>query len=389
MTQASDRVMSRIMALLERAEHPTTPKAEADACREKAEALMAQHMIDRLDLAPEEKSKIVSDTWDLHTGDNIEFGASLSSLMQSVLRHCNVRVNPSWTRPKDENGKADYGAKRYTIVGFPEDIGYAERIWFRVFKEFMSNLSPRWDTSASINENAYNLARANLDWQQIVLMANDAGDERIPVSILEPPRWEGDTRRVHVKGNRPLIRAVKILRDAYKAECDEREEPYEYTRGNRARGAYRTSFARSFNNTIGSRLTELRESAKETVSDRDKFALALVDTKEQVDAEFYRLFPEYDPEVRRRQQAAADAEAVLKFLNMTPEEQAYVIKKVAEEDARWARAGRRARFNYGRVRENPYDNVEMSAWKRGRSAAQKVNLRDDGEVKRQDRKEIK
>ncbi len=377
------------MALLERAEHPGTPKAEADSCRAKAEAMMAQHMIDRMDLKPEEKSRITTSVWDLNVGDNAEFGAQLSSLMQTVLRHCHVRTNPKFAYGKKDDGSTNWGIKQYTIVGFPEDIGYAERIWFRVFKEFISNLSPRWDSSASLEINAYTLARSNMDWQAIVLAANDAGDERIPVSILEPPRWPGDSQRTHVKGNRPLIKAVKMLRDAYKAECDERGEPYEYTRGNRARGAYRVSFSQAFGSTIANRLREMRESAQDTVSDRDKFALALVDTKEQVDAEFYRLFPEYDPEIRRKQQEAVDLEAIRLFLSMTPEEQAYVIKAEKDAERRWRQRASRARKGYGAVRENPYDNVERSAWDRGRSAASKVNLRDDGEVKTHDRKGIK
>lgn len=385
---SSENIMSKIMKLLERAEHEGTPPEEAESCRAKADTLMAQHQIDRMDLKPEEKSRIKTDIWEINVGTNDEFRSTLLALLETVLRYCGIRINPKWQFGKDANGATDLDRRLYTIVGFPEDIAYAERIWFRVFKEFIGNLRPHWELKDSIEANAYNLCSAGIEWQQMVLMANDAGDERIPVSEMEPsPDWRGI--RKPVKGNRPLIKGIKMLRDGYKAECERRGESYDYTRGRKTREAYRTSFARSFNSTISQRLQEMRRKAKETVSDQDKFSLAVIDTKEKVDAEFYRLFPEYDPEVRRRMQQAATDEQIAAFLAMSPEEQAYVIREVERDEARWRRASNRNRVSYGRVRENPYDNVESTAWARGRSAAAKVNLRDDGEVKDQSRKGLR
>lgn len=47
MTDVDDRVLERVRKLLARAEHPTTPPAEAEACSAKAAALMSRHLIDR------------------------------------------------------------------------------------------------------------------------------------------------------------------------------------------------------------------------------------------------------------------------------------------------------------------------------------------------------
>jgi hypothetical protein len=47
MTDVEDRVLERVRKLLTRAEHPTTPPAEAEACSAKAAALMSRHLIDR------------------------------------------------------------------------------------------------------------------------------------------------------------------------------------------------------------------------------------------------------------------------------------------------------------------------------------------------------
>lgn len=379
-------IMSRIMKLLERAEHPGTPEAEAQACRDKAEAMMAQHQIDRMDLTPEERSKIVCDVWDLNVGGskggyNYEYASQVTSLLLSVLEHCGIRVNRKYEYARTDKG-TDFTTRRIKVVGFPEDISYAERIWFRVYKEFISNLAPKWDPKVSLGENAYNFVTAGLEWQDMVKLARTAGDDRIP----EP---EVDQWGKFIPGNRPLVKGIALIRDAYKAECAERGVAYAYRKGSQLRVASRNSFAQSFNSTIRHRLDEMREKAAETVSDKDKFALALVDTKEQVDAEFYRLFPEYDPAVRQRMRETEEFEAACRWAALSPEEQQKVLKEQAAEEARWARRASRARANYGRVRTSNRDKLDHAAWERGRATAQKVNLRDDGEVKDQRRKGIK
>lgn len=47
MTDVDDRVLERVRKLLARAEHPATPAPEAEACSEKAAALMSRYVIDR------------------------------------------------------------------------------------------------------------------------------------------------------------------------------------------------------------------------------------------------------------------------------------------------------------------------------------------------------
>lgn len=358
---ADQKIMNRVMALLERAAHPATPPAEAKLCEEKADALMAQHMIDRMDLTVEEKSKIIKTTWDVRindTGsDSFEFYANIMALLRSVLYHCGIRLNPRIDYAKDENGKTDWNRKRLILVGFPEDINYAEQIWFTVFKTFIMNVNPQWDVSKPLSENVYAFIRSGFTWGQVHDLAYSAKDDHYGL----PVRGKG---------------GAHILRNAYQEALDERGEEWHVTRRNKA---YRASFARSYTATIGSRLEEMRAKAKETVSDSDKFALALRDTKEQVDAEFYKLFPEYDPEVRKRMAEQEAAEAAAEFAKLSPEEQARKLKQRADEEARWARRSSRARSNYGRVRES--DRTDMAAWQRGKRVADTVNLRAYAKVK--------
>jgi hypothetical protein len=366
---ADQKIMTRIMKLLERANHPETPEAERQACLDKADAMMAQHMIDRMDLKPEEKTKVVEATWDLSVGEaGSEFRQHVIGLMQTVVRHNGIRIHPRTQYAVREDGTTNWSVIRYKLVGFPEDMAYAEQIWFRVFKEFVSNVNPTWDTTLSVPENVYQFVRAGLAWGQIHAAATRNGVEL-------PPVLNGGGAK---------------LRKMYKEECKRREEEYYKTRQH---DAYRTSFARSFSSTIAHRLAEMREKSKDAVGDDDKFALAVRSTKERVDEEFYRLYPEYDPEVIRRMREAEEFEAACRFAMLSEDEQAYVIAQAEKEQADWEKKWRarearasRARRNYGYVRErNDYD---ASAWQRGESVASRVNLSVDPEVKRKEKGQI-
>ncbi|QHB37462.1 hypothetical protein SEA_AIKOY__57 [Mycobacterium phage Aikoy] len=359
---ADQKIMSRIMKLLERANHPETPEAEANSCSELAEKLMAQHMIDRMDLKPEDKSRVIQDKWEMRVGDaGSEFMYHVIDMLKNVVTHCGIRVHPNAPYLKREDGTVDYQTKVFTLVGFPEDMRFAELIWFRVFMGFVTNINPKWDASKPMEENVYALARAGRSWGDIHEAATKAGETL-------PDLLKGGGAK---------------LRDMYKKACAAKGEEYYKTR---THDAYRATFVRSYDATIRSRLRLMREAANESVSDADKYALAIRDTKERVDEEFYRLFPEYDPEVIRRMREAEAFEAACRFAALSPEEQRRVVaeaeREQAESEKRWrereARASR-ARRNYHNVRERvTYDS---SAWERGRSAANKVNLRNDGQVR--------
>lgn len=377
---ANEKIMSRIMKLMERANHPETPTAERESCMDKAEALMAQHMIDRADLKPEAKSSVVQDVWDLQKGDvDSEFYFHVRDLMLMVLKHCGARVHPKESYGKKDDGTTDWGVKQFTVVGFPEDMMYAEQIWFRVFKEFVSNISPRWDPSKSLEDNTYAFIKAGYSWIDTYRVAR-----RIQYSDWPEQMPNGGPR----------------LRRAYKAALEARGEEFSKTR---TREAYRNTFVRSYSSTIRQRLDEMRAKSKETVGDADKFALALRTTKERVDEEFYRLFPEYDPEMIRRMKAAEELARQEAWDALDEETQGAVLyweaenaAAVAAQDAAWRRkwegiekAAATKRARYGHVqsggRRETYDH---SAWERGRDVGRKVNLSVDPEMKNRKRGEL-
>jgi Protein of unknown function (DUF2786) len=370
---AEQKVMSRVMKLLELANDPNTSEHERQLAAEHAERLMAQHMIDRMDLKPEAKSKVVQDTWDLIVGDvDGEFRYHLKALMEMVLKHNGIRVHPKSSYAKNEDGTTNYKVQQYTIVGFPEDVAYAEAVWFRIFKEFVMNISPQWDASKPLSENVYAFIKAGYSWIDTYRIGR-----RIQFTEWPAQMPNGGPR----------------LRRAYKEALDARGESFQKTR---TRDAYRATFVQSYGSTIGQRLRDMRDKAKETVSDGDKFALAIRTTKERVDEEFYRLWPEYDPEVLRRMREAEAREAAEAYERLSPEEKKLMAeeheaatKAQVEADRKWEARMNRAsarRRNYGTVREKA--SFDHAAWERGHSVASKVNLNVDAEVKNRKKGEL-
>jgi hypothetical protein len=363
---AEQKIMTKVMHLLNLANDPNTSEHERQLAAEHAERLMAQHMIDRMDLKADEPSKVIKDTWDLIVGDvDGEFRYQVKSLMEMVLRHNGIRVHPKAQYAKNDDGTTNFKVQQYIIVGFPEDMQYAEAIWFRIFKEFVSNISPQWDATKPLSENVYAFIKAGYSWIDTYRIGRR----------IQFPEWPAQ-----------MPNGGPRLRRAYKEALEARGEAFQKTR---TREAYRNSFVQSYAGTIGQRLSAMRAMARESVSDADRFALAIRSTKERVDEEFYKLWPEYDPAVIRRMREAEAREAAEAYERLSPEEKKLMAeeqeanaKAQQEADRKWeARMNRAAsrRRNYGTVREKT--TFDSAAWERGHSVASKVNLNVDAEVR--------
>lgn len=318
------------MKLLALAADENASPSERELAAQNAENLMAQHMIDRMDLKPEEKTKAIKDSWTINTGDaDAEFRGAIRQLVVAILRHNNIRFYPKLEWGKDDLGHTDYDVEIWSIVGFPEDIAYAEAIWFRVFREFVNNVSPKWDRARSLGENAYNFTRAGYKWRAVWYLAYENGhDIAAPGSVEYIPST--------------LKREVRKYMDENNLG--------EYEAHTQSHKKYRNSFAQSFAGTISRRLSQMRAEAGK-VTDKDRFALALRDTAEYVDEAFDEFFP--------------DAKAI------------------------WAAAEVAARDNLRKGRMKIDRSFNEAAWKRGSEAANAVNLQVNTEVHRTKSKELK
>jgi hypothetical protein len=393
---ATRNTMNRIMKLLEVANNPSTPPAEAALAAERAERLMAKHMIDRMDLKPEEKSKIIQTEWFVNFSAADSYNSSsyayhIVYLMTAVVEHGNLKKVPNFEYAVREDGTIDYETRKITILGYPEDIAYAERIWFNIFKAFVTNLNPQWQgQSFQLGENAYNFMQAGYTWHEIwhrayaykIRMQNNIGAEWDYMDVL--------TGKLIECPDPAKTKGMYGLRGAVKNYCQ--HAGIEYAGQTNRHNVYKASFAQSYRNTICRRMREIREEALrardgEVIADRDRFALAVKDTKEQVEAEFYRLFPQYDPENIAKEEAAEKAKKLLLFMAMSPEEQAYVVAEEARRKAEAEAAKEKAMRNYKKIRTRSTAG-DPTAWQRGVDVANKVNLRNDGEVDKNNQKEL-
>jgi hypothetical protein len=325
-----EKAMTTVMKLLALAADENASASERELAAQRAENLMAQHMIDRMDLKPEEKSKAIKDTWTLNLGDtDWEFRDAIRQLVVSILRHNNIRFYPKLDFGKNEHGHTDYDIEVWTIVGLPEDIAYAEAIWFRVFREFVMNVSPKWDPSKSLGYNAYNFTRAGHKWRAVWYMAYENG------------------HKIAAPGTVDYIPST--LKREVRKYMDENGLG-EYEAHTQSHKKYRTSFAQSFAGTISRRLQQMRYEAGK-VTDKDRFALALRSTSEYIDEEFDKMFPEVNDMLQAMQRDAV-----------------------------------RRNKNNGRLKTDRTYNE--AAWKRGQEAANNVDLRISTEVKRKQKGEL-
>ena len=352
-----DSLIAKVTKLLTLAADPGATEAERKRAQEMADRLMAQHVIDRSELTSEEKGRIVQEDWTLPKdakGGNFRY--HLQTLMNQIVKHCGCKGTTRYKAA--EPGKPSWDREYvFSIVGFPEDISYAERMWFRIFRDFLSHLRPEWDDSKSLGENVYQHLRAGYTYKKIWELAYE-----YDMHPENPYEYDDDSR------------GTGLLRRAYKAYCDEiGEEVKPHTR---THAAYRESYADAYASVVGRRLCEMREKTKKTIADEgagEKYALALLDSDAQVEAEFYRLFPEFDPEVQRRKREAAAAAEAARIEAMTPEERR--AERLKEEAER--KRERAARRSYGRMRQSRRNTFDSAGWAHGTNMAGRVDLSDN------------
>jgi len=116
--EVDDRILERVRKLLARAEHPSTPPAEAEACSEKAAALMSRYVIDQamLDAArPGAAAPIVS-----RIVVDAPYTIAKAVLLDRVAKSFRVCVAIG----------GDHGAgRRCTMVGFEADVAMTELLF--------------------------------------------------------------------------------------------------------------------------------------------------------------------------------------------------------------------------------------------------------------------
>lgn len=248
-------IMRKISALLSRADHEGTSKAEADACRAKAEVLMRKYRV--------EEEQLISETGEvlpMHREVSIfrygtEFRYEMNWMWASVAQHCGIE----FARQGYKTGEAEYTV---TAVGYDVDLRLAEMIFTNARLVFGQHLEPEIDHSETDAENVYRLRSAGIDRQTIALRL-----------------WGHN-------GHQEGLKVGKL----YKEECTRRgEDPSVSGRSTNAK-TYRRLYAENFANQLSLRLMRARDAA-----DSEHGAVVLANRAERVLEELYRLFPHRRP----------------------------------------------------------------------------------------------
>lgn len=353
----NDKIIDKITKLLALAEHPNTGEAEREAFLAKADELMSKHMIDealiRLAQKPEERRKPVRVDVVLFDANTV-YGQKMKLIAAETARTVGVRM-ATWTTGK------------VTLVGFEEDVRWMQLLFTNIHMTFLSKLRPNWNPELSLGENAGALRESGMDWPGVARLAARAGviDDLPNRDYYEKEYWT----------------AVDRVSAAYRKHCkDTGQEPVSISRHE----AYRHTYAEAFTTRVCARLTEMRRARKEASMGTGK-ELAIRSVEDDVNQAFWDEFPHLDPEAVRKAQEQRDAEHAAWLASLTPAQRLRHEEEVSAQREKDARVSDRYWTQQEKLQEKLYDSTGQ---RRGRAAAESVNLSTSETVHHANRKEL-
>jgi len=265
-----DKMLERVRLLIQKAEHPSTPPEEADACRSKADSLMLKYALDSAMLdasrpaAARMKPGRIEVDLGLH-GDPIIYEIVL--LGHYAAKHC--RCKSIWIQ-------SYFGVDTLRVYGYESDLRYFELLYTTLYLHMSRVLSPKIDPDKSLEENAYNFRNAGLNWIDIAKLY---GWVRLPKAVCDMA-YKGEAMFCNKDtGNIESIMAIwQYYRTAYYRAIRERgEESRDIPFGESGTPGYRKNAAKGYVSEIRTRLARARgERAAGT-------ELVLKDRSEEID----------------------------------------------------------------------------------------------------------
>jgi hypothetical protein len=243
-------VLRKVRQLVSKAEHQSTPKDEADLARKMADALMLKYQIDEIEA---EKARPISQHQkpskiEVSLATNSDVSGYVITLAEIVARHCRCLIRPY--------SRYDHTEHMWmaNIYGFESDLRYYEILYTTLRLHMIGAILPKPDPRKSLEDNAYVLHNAGLNW---IGIAEEYGWYQVA-------RQPGDTSKAMYENNqfpgerRTFARAVAIHEAAYKRACEARgEKPIKIPPGGAK--TFRLSAAQGYVNRLSARLREARE----------------------------------------------------------------------------------------------------------------------------------
>lgn len=364
------KVLELVRNLLARAEHPNTPKPEADLAMQQANKLMAKHAIDEalLDATLTEAERKAPTRISIKIGyrSASEFFPKMRTVLRSVAyaNRCKHEFNPD-----------DY--EDNWIYGFAEDVRWVEMLFTVILADFLRQVNPKWDNSLGLDANVYNFKSAGYKWRDIHDEMLRNGGESVEKTKMQR-QYVIDINGMYARDEdgRVQIEEVPVgtgsyppLMSAYKRHAKKVGD--EFLVKTSSHEQYREQFTLAFTEQMVNRLHDMRNS-NESEAKSMGAELALVDRSHLIDEAIWKDFPHMHPdEIRKQREAqrlrfekeAQEREDLLD--SMTKSER----RKFLDDEERARR--KRARMTKGKVR---YVAYQSAASARGRSAADSVDL---------------
>lgn len=261
-TTTLDNKLRQVQALLDRAEHPNTPPAEAKSARAMAEKLMAKYRI------AEEEARKTAVAQGIDTVKPIVVDFPICRYSSEYSRQYEMLFY--WITDHVGNVQSAYtnrnGERIAIMVGFESDVKYAQALYTTLRLHFANTLEPTVDPALSDEENIYRLRTAGMTRPDI----------RVAMGWPE--------------GTAPKIQKL------YEKACKARgEEPVVAGRTVNAK-LYRKSFSESYVSTVSTRLWEMRQSSEGGTE------MVLSGRAEAVREAYYERFPQFRPVTREDRQ---------------------------------------------------------------------------------------
>lgn len=367
-----ERLLERVRKLLDIAEHPNTPEAEADTAREMANRLMTRHAIDeaqaRAGLSEVERRKPtdrrIGIPYDLY---------ELAPFLRSIL--IDIAEANRCTAARVSRG--------VHVFGFQEDVDWVEMLYTSAYAALVTYLHPKWDTGKGYDENVYNFKVAGYAWKDINAIAVQHGHASAEVFRTEEA-WDYWTEKTVTRevatgkmGGR-LIAAYKRHARAIGDNHPVSTQTFEH---------FRRSYAEGFMNRLGVRLWTMKQQQKDEVNSSGA-ELVLFDALAAVKEAMWEQYPglrPMTPEEAAEARAAAEARQAEQLrqrnemLDAMTEKQraAFLEKEQRQRERNWARWSKESTVR-----------TDHSALQRGSRAADQVNLNRSRPVNEQNRKQI-
>jgi hypothetical protein len=281
--ESTANVLRKVRALIAQADDPAATPQEAEAYRDKAEALMFKYKID-LATAPEEERRQAGNfkpewrTVDVCAYSN-PWSGYYSGIALAIVRHVDARAtgirNP------------ETGLYAVHIVGFPVDLDYFEMLLASAVLAFGKRMEPKVDPSLPEHTNAFNLRMGGMERNRIA----DALWGRLPETTpLKERKRTSEGEWVWQATNEVKARGRKVTALIKKGAEEAGEDPKAILGQGNSIKTFRESYASGFYSTLISRLRTMALHRGET----DK-GLVLASLEEQVEEMFFAEYPNLRP----------------------------------------------------------------------------------------------